>query len=213
LILLATLFAVGVGVPLGIYTATRPMARSRRLVSFGLAALVSIPSFALGLLLIVILASELKLMPVLPDWDDPAAWIAPAVVLGLLPMAGIARVTRASLLQVVGEDYIRTAHAKGLKRGRVIRVHVMRSAITPIITFMGPALLEMFTGLLVVESLYGFPGIGREFWQAVLALDYPMILGLTLLYALAIIVVTMVIEIVAEAIDPRLRIPAYRIAP
>jgi oligopeptide transport system permease protein len=213
LILLATLFAAGVGIPLGIFIATRPAARSRRAVSFGLAAVISVPSFALGLLVIVILASELKLISVLPDWDDPVAWLAPAIVLGLAPMAGIARVTRASLLQVIGEDYVRTARAKGLSSGRVMRVHVMRSALIPIITFMGPALLEMFTGLLVVESLYGFPGIGREFWQAVLALDYPMILGLTILYASAIILVTMIIEIVAEMTDPRLRLAAERSAP
>jgi oligopeptide transport system permease protein len=211
-VLLATLFAVGVGIPLGIFTATNPTSRSRRAVSLALAAVVSIPNFVLGLLAIVILASELKLMNVLPNWDEPAAWIAPAIVLALMPMAGIARITRASLLRTLAEDYVRTAHAKGLSPRRIMLVHVMRSALTPIITYMGPALLEMITGLLVIESLYGFPGIGREFWQAVLALDYPMILGLTVIYAALIMLVTMVIEIICEAIDPRLRAVTYRSA-
>ena len=213
LVLLATVFAVGSGLFLGIFTATRPTSRSRRVVSLLLAAIVSIPNFVLGLLAIVILASGLKLISVLPDWDKPATWIVPALVLALMPMAGIARVTRASLLEVLSQDYVRTAHAKGLRSSRVMRVHVMRSALTPIITFMGPALLEMITGLLVVESLYGFPGVGQEFWQSVLALDYPMILGLTVIYAFLIMVVTMVIEVVCEMIDPRLQAAEYRSAP
>jgi ABC-type dipeptide/oligopeptide/nickel transport system permease component len=120
-------------------------------------------------------------------------------------MASIARVTRASVMNVQHEDYVRTAHAKGLPRAYVTRVHVLRNAIVPILTFLGPAVMEMFTALLIVENLYAFPGFGHEFWQAVINLDYPMIMGLTLLYTTGLLLINFVIEIVCEVLDPRLR--------
>ena len=205
LVLLGSVIAAGMGILLGIWSARRPYAASSRALSVGLAALVSIPNFVLGLLAIIVLASWLKLINVLPDWDIPSHWIVPALVLAVLPMASIARVTRTSLINILGADYIRTAHAKGLTENRVMVVHVMRNALVPIITFVGPTLMEMFAGLLIVESLYAFPGIGRGFWQAVMALDYPMIMGLTLIYATGIVLVNMVTEIICQILDPRLR--------
>ena len=205
LVLLGSVIAAGMGILLGIWSARRPYSMSGRALSVGLAALVSIPNFVLGLLAIIVLASWLKLINVLPDWDIPSHWIVPALVLAVLPMASIARVTRTSLINILGADYIRTAHAKGLTENRVMVVHVMRNALVPIITFVGPTLMEMFAGLLIVESLYAFPGIGRGFWQAVMALDYPMIMGLTLIYATGIVLVNMVTEIICQILDPRLR--------
>jgi oligopeptide transport system permease protein len=210
LVLLASLMAAGIGVPLGIWSATRPRSLSSRTISVGLAALVSIPNFVLGLLAIVILASWLKIITVLPDWDQPSNWIVPACVLAVVPMAGIARVTRASVLNVLHEDFVRTARGKGLKEDRVVRVHMLRNASVPIITFLGPTVMEMFTGLLIVENLYSFPGFGRGFWQAVLELDYPMIMGLTLIFATGIVLVNVLIEIVCEVLDPRLRSSTYQ---
>lgn len=213
LVLLGSLIAVGLGVPLGIWTARRPYAASSRALSVGLAALVSIPSFVLGLLAIIVLASWLKIIKVLPDWDIPSHWIVPALVLAVLPMASIARVTRTSLINVLGADYIRTARSKGLGERRIMLDHVMRNAAVPIITFVGPVLMEMFTGLLIVESLYAFPGIGRGYWQAVMALDYPMIVGLTLLYAAGIVLINGVTDILSKVLDPRLRSANQRGAP
>jgi oligopeptide transport system permease protein len=204
LVLFATLLAVGFGIPLGILSVTKPKATSTK-ISVGLAALISIPNFVLGLLAIIVLASGLKIMKVLPDWNYPSSWIVPAVVLAIMPMASIARVTHASLLNIMNEDYIRTARAKGLTQTRVMFKHVMRNASVPIITFLGPTLMEMFTGLLIVENLYSFPGFGREYWGAVLTLDYPMILGLTLIYATGILLVNVLIDILCEILDPRLR--------
>ena len=125
-------------------------------------------------------------------------------------MASIARVTRASLMNIMNEDYIRTARAKGLTQFRVLLVHVMRNALVPVITFLGPTLVEMLTGLLVIENLYSFPGFGREYWGAVLALDYPMILGLTLVYATGIVCVNVLIDILGETLDPRIRLSRQR---
>lgn len=203
--LLGSLIAVGLGVPLGMLSAMKPRSKLSRSISFGLAALISIPNFVLGLLAVIVLASWLKIMNVLPDWDIPTHWIIPAIVLAAMPMASIARVTHTAIVNTLHEDYVRTARAKGLAQRRVIFVHVLRNALVPIVTFIGPALMELFAGLFIVESLYAFPGIGRKYWEAVLNLDYPMILGLALLYATGMTLVNIFIEILGAVLDPRLR--------
>jgi oligopeptide transport system permease protein len=205
LILFASLIAVGLGIPLGLLSGMQPYSTSSRITSVGLAALISIPNFVLGLLAIIVLASWLSIIKVLPDWDSPGDWIVPALVLAVLPMATIARVTRASVINVLNADYVRTARAKGLAESRVMLGHVLRNALLPIITYTGPTLVEMFAALLIIESIYSFPGFGREYWSAVLNLDYPMIMGLTLIYATAVVVVNVVIEVVSEILDPRIR--------
>ena len=205
LVLLGSVIAAGLGISLGVLSALKPNSSLGRAISVALAALISIPNFVLGLLAIIVLAVWLNLMDVLPDWDTLGNWIVAAFVLAAMPMASIARVTRASVINLLHEDYVRTARAKGLRESRVILVHVMSNALVPIITFLGPALVEMFTALLIVENLYAFPGFGREYWAAVLQLDYPMIMGLTLIYAIGIVLVNILTEILSVMLDPRLR--------
>lgn len=205
LVFFGSLFAAGLGIPLGILSARKPRSALSRGISVCLAVLISIPNFVLGLLAVIVLASWLRIMKVLPNWNDWRSWIVPALILAVMPMASIARVTHASLINIMNEDYVRTAYAKGLTQARVILRHVLRNALVPIITFMGPTLMEMFTGLFIVESLYSFPGFGRSYWEAVLALDYPVILGMTLLYALGIALVNVLIDILGAILDPRLR--------
>lgn len=205
LILLASICAIGVGIPMGILSATKPGSFLSRTISVSLSILVSLPNFILGLLAIIVLASWLKVMKVVPDWNNPGDWIVPALVLAVMPMASIARVTRATLINVLNEDFIRTARGKGLREDWVIGIHMMPNALNPIITFMGPTLMEMFTGLLIVENMYAFPGFGRGYWEAVLSLDYPLILGLTLIYATGMVLVNILIELISQAIDPRIR--------
>jgi oligopeptide transport system permease protein len=205
LVLLASLIVVGVGIPLGILTAARPRSALSRFISICLAALISIPSFVLGLLAIIVLASWLKVIKVLPDWENPRDWIVPAVVLAAVPMASLARVTRTSLLNTMHEEYVRTARAKGLTQTRTMLVHVMRVAIIPIVTFLGPALVELFVGAFIVESLFSFPGFGREYWSSIVALDYSMVMGLSLIFAIGITLVNMIIETLYEFMDPRVR--------
>lgn len=212
LVLLGSLIAVGLGIPLGIWSGAKPWSAVSRAISVGLAGLISIPNFVLGLFAIIVLASWLKIIKVLPDWSVPGNWIIPAVVLAVLPMANIARVTRASLMNILNEDYVRTARGKGLGESRVMLVHILSNAIVPIITFLGPALMEMFAGLLIVEHLYSFPGIGRGYWEAVLKLDYPMILGLTLIYAAGMSLVNILIEFLCEVLDPRVRSVTHQAA-
>lgn len=210
LVLLGVLIAVGLGLPLGILSAARPRAAFSRAVTVGLAALLSIPNFVLGLLALIVLGSWLKLINIIPDWNNPINWLLAGLVLALMPMANVARVTRTALLNIIKEDYIRAARAKGLSSTRLIWVHVLRSALAPILTYLGPTLMELFTGLFVVESLYSFPGIGRGYWGAILNLDYPMVIGLTLVYAAGFAVVSVAIDVLCGAIDPRVRAAQQR---
>jgi oligopeptide transport system permease protein len=202
---LSALIAVALGIPLGLLGAKYNNRLFGRIQSVFLASLVSIPNFVLGLLAVVVFASWLHLIKVLPNWDEPTQWIVPAFVLAAMPMANIARVLQAAMINVQHMDYVRTAHAKGLPERRITLVHIMRNALVPFIAYLGPTLVELFGGLFIVESLYSFPGFGRQYWLAVLKVDYPMILGLTLFYATGIALVNMVIEIISETLDPRIR--------
>lgn len=204
LVLLGSLIAVGLGVPLGILGARKHAKPSGRILDIFLAAAVSIPNFVLGLLAMIVLASWLHLINVLPDWDDFSQWLVPGFVLALMPMANIARVVKVAVVNIQNEDYVRTARAKGLVERRVILDHILRNAYAPFITFLGPTLVELFAGLFIVESLYSFPGFGRQYWMAVLKLDYPLILGLTLIFTVGIALVNIIVEITSEIIDPRL---------
>ena len=205
MVLFGSLFAIGAGVPLGILSATRPRSALSRGIAIGLAGLVSVPNFVLGLIAILVLGLWLKVTTVVPDWGKPGNWIAPVVVLAVVPMASIARVTHAALVNILSEDYVRTARAKGLSQRKVMIRHVLRPALAPIVTFLGPTSMEMLAGSLIVEGLYGFPGFGRSFFTAVLELDYPMILGLTVVYATGIVVVNLLVEVACELLDPRIR--------
>lgn len=205
LVLLGALITIGLGLPLGIISATRPKSAFSRAVSVGLAAMISIPNFVLGLLAIIVLATWLKVMNFVQDWNSLKSWLLPAVILAIMPTASLARVTQASLANILSEEFVRTARAKGLDETRVILKHVLRNALAPILAFLGTTLLEMFTGLFIVENLYGFPGLGREYWEAVLWLDYPMILGLSLVYATGIVLTNIAVEILGGILDPRLR--------
>lgn len=205
LVFFAVLIVVGMGIPIGLVSALRSGSKVARAISVFLALLISMPNFVLGLLAIIILASWLHWIPVLPNWDNPSNWLVPSFVLALVPMAGLARVVRTSMLNVIHEDYVRTAQSKGLTKQRITLDHILRNALVPIITYFGPVLMEIFVGLFVVEGLYSFPGMGREYWQAVLNLDYPMILGLTLVYAVGMVSINVVNQVVCESLDPRIR--------
>jgi oligopeptide transport system permease protein len=205
LTLLGFASAVLAGIPLGIVSAMRAKSPLDRGISWGLAILVSIPNFVLGLLAIVFFASWLKLINVIPHWNNPQAWVVPVLVLAVVPMANLARITRASVLEAMSGDYVRTARAKGLTRRQTILFHVLRNALIPMVTFLGVTLIEVFAGSFIIENLFSFPGFGREYWLAVLALDYPMLIGLTLIYATGIVFANLLTEICYGWIDPRTR--------
>jgi oligopeptide transport system permease protein len=126
-------------------------------------------------------------------------------VLAAAPMASMARVTHVSMVNILHEEYIRTARAKGLAEHRVFIVHALRAALVPIVAFLGPVITELFAGLFIVENLYGFPGFGRQFWFSVLQLDYPVVIGLTFFMAAIVSIIHLSIDLLSAILDPRLR--------
>jgi ABC-type dipeptide/oligopeptide/nickel transport system permease component len=205
LVLCGLVIAVVFGISLGTLSARKPRSNLSRAISFGLAALMSIPNFVLGLLAIIVFASWLKVIKVLPDWNNWAHWIIPAIVLAVVPMSSMARVTHVSLVNILKEDYVRTAHAKGLTERRVFIVHAFRTALIPILAFLGSMVMELFAGLFIVENLYAFPGFGRQYWVSVLQLDYPVVIGLTLVLAAVLAVTNLAIDTISAILDPRVR--------
>ena len=146
-------------------------------------------------------------MKVIPrDWSSPGAWFVPGIVLGFGTFAYITRLTRNSMLEVMGQDYVRTAKAKGLGDRVIITRHMLRNALIPVMTIMGPALAGLITGSFIIETMFGFPGSGREYVTAISNRDYSMIMGTTLFYALLIVVANLTVDIMYGFLDPRIKV-------
>jgi oligopeptide transport system permease protein len=168
---------------------------------------ISVPSFVVAIFLIIIFASWLHWVSVIPkSWDSLRAWILPAVVLGFGTTAYTARLTRASMLEVLRQDYVRTARAKGLSERAVVIVHMLKNALIPVVTILGPALAALVTGSFIIETMFGFPGMGRAYVQAISQRDYSMIMVTTLIYALLVAVANLSVDIVYVFLDPRIRL-------
>ena len=167
-------------------------------------AFVSMPSFIMGSLLLVIFAIALSVLPA--NGSTPAGLVLPIVTLALYPMAYITRLTRSSMLDVLGQDYIRTARAKGVSGMRVIFGHALKNALIPVITYFGPMLAYIVTGSLVVEQIFAVPGIGRAFVSSITGRDYPLIMGTTIILAALIVVMNLVSDILYKVVDPRINL-------
>jgi oligopeptide transport system permease protein len=166
---------------------------------------VATPNFIIGLLLLLLFASILGVITILPDWDRPVAWVIPAFVLAIPPASMLGRLTRTSLVEVIHQDFVRTARAKGASERRVIGIHVVRNALIPILTFVGPVFMELLASSFVIEAMFGLPGIGREYWESIRTNDYSMAMSLTLLYAVAIALANLAVDLAYTLVDPRLR--------
>lgn len=201
---LALAIAIFIGIPLGIIAALK----QNTIVDYGsmfVAVLgLSIPNLALGPFLIWVFALKLGILPV-ATWRGPEYMILPAITLGTAYSAYIARFTRAAMLQVIREDYVRTARAKGLSERLVILRHALKNALIPVITIIGPMFAIVLTGTIVVETIFAVPGIGRYFVTSITSRDYPVIMGTTLLFAGAIIVANLIVDILYAFLDPRIR--------
>lgn len=200
----AFLIAALIGLPLGLLAALKQNTvwdySAMGVAIFG----VSVPVIVLGPVFIWLFAVQL-------GWFLPTGWgtwrqnILPAVALGVGSSAVIARLTRASLLQVIREDYIRTARAKGLYERMVIGRHALRNSLIPVITVMGPIFAFLVTGTLVTETIFGIPGIGRYFVSSITNRDYPVIMGTILFFSVTIVLVNLVVDLVYAWLDPRIR--------
>ena len=200
--LLAAFIALGSGVVLGSIAALRRNKFIDRVIMVITTAFVSMPSFIMGSLLLVLFSISLGLLPANGNADG--GLILPVVTLALYPMAYITRLTRSSMLDVLGQDYIRTAKAKGVSSGRIIFGHALKNSLIPVITYFGPMLAYIVTGSLVVEQIFAVPGIGRAFVSSIQNRDYPMIMGTTIVLATLIVVMNLVTDILYKVVDPRI---------
>ncbi|MFZ5862230.1 MAG: ABC transporter permease [Nitrospirota bacterium] len=166
---------------------------------------VALPNFVLGVALVLVVSHRLHWLP--PAlWEGPRYVLLPALTLGLGPAAYIARLTRASLLDVARQDYVRTAYAKGLSHRAVLFTHQLPNALLPVVAIVGPLTAALITGSFVVEYLFAIPGMGRFFITAVTNRDYPLIMGATLLYAALLVIANLVTDVAASRLDPRIRL-------
>ncbi len=196
--------ALAIGVPLGIFSALNRNTLYDYL-GMGIAVVgVSVPVIITAPLLQYLFGVQLGWLPV-SGWGTLAHMIMPAFALGFVSSALIARLTRASLLQVLFEDYIRTARAKGLSERAVIVFHALKNGLIPVVTVLGPLFAALITGTFVVETVFGIPGMGRYFVTSVTGRDYPVIMGTLLLYAAFLVVANLVVDIAYAWLDPRIR--------
>ncbi|MEN8615035.1 ABC transporter permease [Dehalogenimonas sp. THU2] len=200
----AFLLAILIGIPLGMAAALK----QNTLIDYtsvGFATVfASIPGFIFGIFLIVIFSVMLHWLPT-GGWGTPQHLIMPAIALAALPAAYTARITRASMLEVVRQDYIRTARAKGLRERTILLRHTLRNALIPVVTISGPELAALISGSFIIEQVFAIPGIGRLFVQGVFQRDYSLIMGTIIFYAFAIAVVNLIVDILYGVIDPRIR--------
>jgi len=201
----ALLVAVALALPLGVISALK----QNSMVDYGSLFFATIgttiPSFVIAIFAIYLFGVTFHLLPFV-GWSTPQHWILPTVILALGPMAFLTRITRASMLEAIRQDYVRTARAKGLREQVVIVTHVMKNAMIPVATIIGPAIAGLITGSIIIEGIFSIPGIGREFLRSILGRDYPLIMGVYLLYAFLIAVANLSVDLVYGMLDPRIKV-------
>ncbi len=200
--LIAAFCAGIVGIVLGAVAALRRNRPVDKLIMVVTTAFVSMPSFIMGSLLLVAFSVKLSIFPA--NGAEAGGLILPIITLALYPMAYITRLTRSSMLDVLGQDYIRTARAKGVDGLHIIFGHALKNSLIPVITYFGPMLAYIVTGSLVVEQIFAVPGIGRAFVNSITNRDYPLIMGTTIVLATLIVVMNLVSDILYKAVDPRI---------
>lgn len=201
----AIFFELLIGIPAGIYAANRRGTKSDQAAMVFSFIGVSAPQFVVGLLMLYVFANKLGLFP-LGGYGTLKHLILPALTLGITGGGWYSRMMRSSMIDVLRQDYIRTARAKGVREGRVVLIHAMRNAVLPIIAMVGLDIGFFMSGAVVVESVYGWPGIGQLAWQSIQVIDIPTIMGVTLTAALSIVVGNFFADLVMPWIDPRLRV-------
>ena len=200
--LMAASVALAVGVVLGAVAALRRNKFIDKVIMVMTTAFISMPSFIMGTLLLLVFALELALLPA--NGATEGGLILPVITLSLSPMANITRLTRSSMLDVLGQDYIRTARAKGVSQGKIIFGHALKNSLIPVITYVGPMLAYIVTGSLVVEQIFAVPGIGRYFVSSITGRDYPLIMGTTIVLASLIVIMNLLSDIMYKIVDPRI---------
>lgn len=202
----ALVLALGIGIPLGCWAAWRAGGLVDRTAMLGAMLLNALPTFVTAPLLALVFGLWLGWLPV-SGWRDgqPVALLLPAVALALPTLGAVARLTRAGLADVLGQDFIRTARAKGLGAATILRRHALKPALIPVVSYLGPAAAGLLTGAVIIETVFALPGLGRYFVQGALNRDYPLVLGVVVLYAALIILFNLLADLIYGWLDPRVR--------
>ena len=201
---MALAVAVTGGVTLGVLAAVYQN-RSWDYVCVSLATLgVSVPNFVLAVFLIVLFSFIIPLFPT-GGWGSPREWVLPTITLALAPLGIIARFTRSSMIEVIRSEYVKTARAKGLAEGPIILKHVLKNALIPVVTLLGPMFAAVGTGSFFVESIFRVPGMGRFFVLSMTGRDYPMIMAVVLIYGVFLALMNLVVDLLYGTLDPRIR--------
>lgn len=190
------------GTVLGSVAALRRNKFIDRVIMVITTAFVSMPSFIMGTFLLLMFTVQIMLFPA--NGASRGGLVLPIITLSLSPMANITRLTRSSMLDVLGQDYIRTAKAKGVSSTKIIFFHALKNALIPVVTYCGPMIAYIVTGSLVVEQIFAVPGIGRAFVSSITDRDYTLIMGTTIVLAILIVVMNLVSDILYKVIDPRI---------
>lgn len=199
------LLALVIGIPAGVWAAISRNGWQDRLINLGTTLGIAVPGFVLAALMVHIFAMKLGWFPA-AMWDGPANRVLPALALAAMPMAFTTRLTRSSMLDVLGQDYIKTARAKGLSRATVMFKHALPNAIMPVVTYLGPMTASILTGSFVIESIFAIPGIGSYFVTSIYNRDYTVILGITIFFSALIILMNMLVDMVYPLLDPRIKL-------
>ena len=198
------LLAIIIGVVLGAVAALFRNRWPDRLIIFLTTLFTAMPSFVFATFLLMIFCIQLKLLPV---WDASSkSLILPVIALAAYPTAYITRLTKTSMLDALGQDYIRTARAKGVPTVKVIFKHALRNALIPVITYIGPMLAYILTGSLVVENIFTIGGLGQQFVKSINNRDYPMIMATTIFLAIIMVVMNLLSDIMYKVVDPRIKL-------
>ena len=200
----AAVIAAAFGIVMGSTAALKRNSVLDRSIMVFSTACVSMPSFIMGSFLLLIFALKLGWLPA--NGTTGTGLILPIITLSLSPMANITRLTRSSMLDVLGQDYIRTAKAKGVAGMKIIFQHALKNALIPVITYVGPMLAYIVTGSLVVEKIFAVNGIGRAFVGSITDRDYPLIMGTTIILASLIVIMNLISDILYKVVDPRINL-------
>jgi len=202
--LASVLVIILVGIPLGIVSALKQNKWQDGLVMFIATLGVTIPSFVMATGIIYIFSAKFNVLPSngLTTWKH---MIGPVIALSGFSLSFVARLTRSSMLEVLQQDYIRTARAKGLSNNKVIYKHALKNALIPVVTYLGPMIASLLTGSFVIEKVFAIPGMGKHFVESVGNRDYTVLMGITIFYALFLVVMVLLVDILYSVIDPRIK--------
>ncbi len=194
-----------IGIPLGVIAASRHNTWVDTTTMFFAMSGVTLPSFLVAAILILIFSFQLGVLP--PAlWEGPIYYILPVITLGIRPAAIIARLTRSSVLDVIRSDFVRTAYAKGLTQRVVLFKHVLRNSMIPVLTYSGPLIADIISGAFIIEIIFAVPGMGRHLIMSVTNRDYPLVLGVALLFSVILVISNLVVDLMYAIIDPRIKL-------